>query len=52
MPPIKVVPFTANGAGLALNFFGLSLMAHEGAMTVIAFFFTLAILGFVLFDMV
>lgn len=44
MPPMEVVPFTANGAGLALTLFGLSLMAHDGLLAVLAFAMTFATL--------
>ncbi|WP_197038337.1 exopolysaccharide biosynthesis protein [Billgrantia saliphila] len=47
MPPMEVVPFTANGAGLALTLFGLSLMAHDGLLAAVAFALTLATLIFV-----
>jgi hypothetical protein len=30
MPPMEVVPFSANGAGAALTAFGLALIAHDG----------------------
>ncbi|WP_111413526.1 exopolysaccharide biosynthesis protein [Billgrantia lactosivorans] len=47
MPPMEVVPFTANGAGLALTMFGLSLMSHDGLLAALAFTLTLATLFFV-----
>ncbi|WP_338071995.1 exopolysaccharide biosynthesis protein [Billgrantia bachuensis] len=47
MPPMEVVPFTANGAGLALTLFGLSLMAHDGLLAAVAFVMTFATLLFV-----
>ncbi|WP_242597204.1 exopolysaccharide biosynthesis protein [Billgrantia sulfidoxydans] len=47
MPPMEVVPFTANGAGFALTLFGLSLMAHDGLLAAVAFAVTLATLVFV-----
>ncbi|QOR40984.1 exopolysaccharide biosynthesis protein [Billgrantia diversa] len=47
MPPMEVVPFTANGAGLALTLFALSLMAHDGLLAALAFAVTLATLIFV-----
>ncbi len=47
MPPMEVVPFTANGAGLALTLFGLSLMSHDGLLAAVAFVLTFATLFFV-----
>lgn len=47
MPPMEVVPFTANGAGLALTLFGLSLMSHDGLLAALAFVMTFATLLFV-----
>jgi hypothetical protein len=47
MPPMEVVPFTANGAGLALTLFGLSLMSHDGLLAAAAFALTVATLLFV-----
>lgn len=49
MPPMEFVPFTANGAGLALTLFALSLMAHDGLLAALAFAVTLATLLFVYF---
>lgn len=37
MPLMEVVPFSANGAGLALTAFGLALMMHDGLLSLIAF---------------
>ncbi|MGQ4879274.1 exopolysaccharide biosynthesis protein [Billgrantia sp. LNSP4103-1] len=47
MPPMEVVPFSANGAGLALTLFGLSLMTHDGLLAAVGFALTLATLVFV-----
>lgn len=47
MPVMEVVPFSANGAGLALTAFGLALMAHDGLLALIAFIATVATLGIV-----
>ncbi len=49
MPPMEVVPFTANGAGLALTLFGLSLMARDGLLALLAFAFMTVTLGFILY---
>ncbi|MCG7600378.1 exopolysaccharide biosynthesis protein [Halomonas sp. McH1-25] len=51
MPPMEVVPFTANGAGLALTLFGLSLMANDGLLALLAFVSTAVTLGFVFYGL-
>ncbi|WP_417339155.1 exopolysaccharide biosynthesis protein [Halomonas kashgarensis] len=48
MPPMEVVPFTANGAGLALTLFGLGLVARDGVALLLAFVITGATFAFVL----
>ncbi|SFU69232.1 exopolysaccharide biosynthesis protein [Halomonas korlensis] len=40
MPPMEFVPFTANGAGLALTLFGLALLADDGLMALFAYMLT------------
>ena len=40
MPLMEVVPFSANGAGLALAAFGLALIARDGLLALIAFMTT------------
>ncbi|MCK0746027.1 exopolysaccharide biosynthesis protein [Chromohalobacter nigrandesensis] len=40
MPLMEVVPFSANGAGLALMMFGLSLMANDGLWALLALILT------------
>ncbi|EWH03174.1 exopolysaccharide biosynthesis protein [Halomonas sp. BC04] len=37
MPPMEFVPFSVNIAGVALTLFGLSLMARDGLLALIAF---------------
>ncbi|MFC3285080.1 exopolysaccharide biosynthesis protein [Litchfieldella rifensis] len=52
MPPMEVIPFSANGAGLALTLFGLALIASDGLMALVAFaltFTTFAVIAFNLF---
>ncbi|XKH59503.1 exopolysaccharide biosynthesis protein [Halomonas sediminis] len=49
MPPMEVVPFTANGAGLALTLFGLSLMARDGLLALLAFAFMAVTLGSIVY---
>ena len=41
MPPMELVPFSANLAGLALITFGLALVARDGLFALLAFAFTL-----------
>jgi hypothetical protein len=36
MPPLELIPFAATAAGAALTAFGLSLIAHDGVMVLIA----------------
>ncbi|MAL96925.1 MAG: exopolysaccharide biosynthesis protein [Alteromonadaceae bacterium] len=48
MPPMEFIPFSANGAGLALTLFGLALMAHDGLMALIAFATTIVTWALVL----
>ena len=48
-PVMEIVPLSANVAGAALTAFGLSLMAHDGLLALLASAFataTLALLGF------
>lgn len=52
MPPMEFVPFTATGAGVALTLFGLSLMAHDGLLVIIALVFTLITFGLVLYGLI
>jgi hypothetical protein len=48
MPVMEVVPFSANLAGVALTAFGLSLLTHDGFLTLIAFAFTAGVAGVVI----
>lgn len=50
-PPMEFVPFTANGAGIALTAFGLALIAKDGLVALVAFLFTAATLGAVLYGL-
>lgn len=50
MPLMEVVPFSANGAGAALTAFGLSLVAHDGLLAVVALLFSAATLGLVAYS--
>ena len=47
MPPMEMIPFSANLAGAALAAFGLALIARDGVLALIAFAFT-AIMAFVI----
>lgn len=40
MPPMEFIPFTANGAGLALALLGLGLVARDGLVLLIGFTLT------------
>ncbi len=40
MPPMELVPFSANGGGLALTLFGLALLAEDGLMALAAYLLT------------
>ncbi|MBB3191392.1 exopolysaccharide biosynthesis protein [Halomonas cerina] len=40
MPPMEVVPFSANGAGLVLTLFGLALLARDGLMALLGYVLT------------
>jgi hypothetical protein len=47
IPVMELIPFSANLAGLALTAFGLSLIARDGMLALIAFTFTASIVGFI-----
>jgi len=51
MPPMEVVPFTANGAGLALTLFALALLANDGLMALLAYTLTGGTLALVIFNL-
>jgi hypothetical protein len=51
MPVMELVPFSASGAGVALAAFGLSLIAHDGLLALIAFVITAATVGLVIFKL-
>lgn len=50
-PPMELVPFTANGAGIALTAFGLALIARDGLLALLALVFTAATLGAVIYGL-
>lgn len=47
-PAMEVVPLSANFAGAAVTAFGLSLIAHDGLVALIAFAFTATTAGFMI----
>lgn len=47
MPIMEVVPFSANGAGLALSAFGLALIARDGAIALGAFVVVSLLVGII-----
>jgi hypothetical protein len=51
MPPMEVVPFTANGAGLALTLFALALLANDGLMALLGYTLTGGTLALVIFNL-
>ncbi len=51
MPAMELVPFSATGAGAALTAFGLSLIARDGVLALLAFVFTAIIFGVVVYNL-
>lgn len=47
LPLMEVVPFSANGGGLALMAFGLAMIARDGVVAIIALLLTGGTLGFI-----
>lgn len=52
MPPMELVPLTANGAGLALIAFGLGLIARDGLLSLLAFVVTVATFGATIYGLI
>jgi|GEM_PF-77717 len=52
MPAMELVPFSASSAGVALAAFGLSLVAHDGLLALIAFAFTAGTFGLVVYHLI
>lgn len=52
MPALEFIPFSANLAGAALTVFGLSLMAYDGLMALIAAGFTGGVVGVALYVLI
>jgi hypothetical protein len=51
MPVMEMVPLVANGAGAALTAFGLSLVAHDGLLAILAFVFTAITIGLTIYGL-
>lgn len=51
MPPMEFIPFTANGAGLALTLFGLGLVARDGLVLALGFLLTAVTFAVVLMNL-
>jgi len=51
MPPMEVIPFSANIAGAALTAFGLSLIAQDGLVALIAVAFTALMFGILAYNL-
>jgi hypothetical protein len=52
IPAMELVPFSANGAGAALTAFGLAVSARDGLLALLAFGFTAATAGLVIYHLV
>lgn len=52
MPPMELVPFSANLAGAALTAFGLALVSRDGVLALIGFALTSGGLGVVLYHVI
>ncbi|MFP4138562.1 MAG: exopolysaccharide biosynthesis protein [Halomonas sp.] len=52
MPPMEVIPFSANGAGLALTLFGLALLADDGLLALLGYLLTGGTLAVVVISVV
>lgn len=50
IPVMELIPFSANLAGLALTAFGLSLIARDGLLALIAYIFTASIVGLIVYQ--
>ncbi len=52
MPLMEVVPFSANAAGMVLTAFGLSLIARDGLLALLAFVLTAVTVAVVLYNVI
>lgn len=51
MPVMELVPFSASSAGVVLAAYGLSLVAYDGFLALLAYVFTVVIFGFVVYNL-
>lgn len=49
LPPMELVPFSANAAGIALTALGLALIANDGLVAVVAFLISSVTIGVVIY---
>lgn len=52
MPPMELIPFSANAAGAALTLFGLALVAHDGLLAWLGLALTAGVLALVVVNLV
>lgn len=52
MPIMEIVPFSANGAGLALSAFGLALISRDGALALAALVVVGLLAGVIVYNLV
>jgi hypothetical protein len=51
MPFMEVVPFSANGAGIALTAFGLSLITRDGLVALLALLVAIGTIGVIIYNL-
>jgi hypothetical protein len=51
LPPMELIPFSANAAGIALTALGLALIANDGALAIVATVVSVGTIGFVLYTL-
>lgn len=52
MPAMELIPFSANAAGIALTAFGLSLIARDGVMALLAILTTVLTVGLIIYNLI
>ncbi len=52
MPPMELIPFSANIAGAALSFFGLAYIGRDGLLALLAFIFTASGIGVLIYSFI
>lgn len=52
LPPMELVPFSANAAGIALTALGLALIANDGLLAIVAFLISAGAIALVLYYLV